>query len=661
MKNLLQLRIGAKHHNDEGFIEELCDLLDETKTFDEVWMATNYGLCSIDEIQKEVPNMRRTAEQIRRRGLIASMQISRTVGHAPTLMKTQSTKGIENAKYNFIRSFDGSFSGGRICYSGDDFRAYTREAMREWGKVGAELVWVDDDVRLWANGILCFCDTCIRKFNEKHGYQFDFDSLKDAFLSDHDEVRENYRVFQIESLTQFARIISESIHESSPDSVMALQQGGRVPIAAQSQAACLDAMYEVTGKNPPCRIGGGFYADHDPSEMLVKAMKINFMISRIPDYVHLRTTEIENLPFVSYGKSVECSALEAALYMAYGANAASVTMMTNKEPLSYHRKIFEKLSLYRPYYEAVTEHNGFLPTGGLTVYQSKTPHLAKMKGQPENTWYNETIFEGIPLMRLGIPVNVEPRGDIYFLSEKAAAQVREDDMETLLRSPVILTGEALRKLCELGYRDPIGADAHLVEEQYRMVTYDLPCEHPITEGFPSDAYADDYYFCKDDQYLIEGEGITPIYEAYSSQYKTKLGTSVAVVTTKYGARWFVKGRALTSPVIPTFRRDMMIRAMNYISEKPLAAYVKSVGQIACIPRVDEKGSVVSVTVLNVSISECEDVELAIANPAGRVARIVDPYLPEKEASLRESGEYFTVKLGDLAPWRVRTVLICKES
>ena len=32
-------------------------------------------------------------------------------------------------------------------------------------------------------------------------------------------------------------------------------------------------------------------------------------------------------------------------------------------------------------------------------------------------------------------------------------------METLLRSPVILTGEALIKLCELGYRDLIGASA----------------------------------------------------------------------------------------------------------------------------------------------------------------------------------------------------------
>ncbi|MBR2611530.1 MAG: hypothetical protein IKC72_00545 [Clostridia bacterium] len=662
MKNLLQLRIGTAHHNDPAFIKELLELLDETRTFDEIWMATDYGLCSLDEIQKHIPNMRKTAEEIRRHGIIASMQISRTIGHAPTLMKTQSTKGMENAKYDFIRFFDGKYDGGRICYSGDDFRAYVHDAMREWGKVGADIVWVDDDVRLWSNGrgILCFCDTCIRKFNEKYGYQFHFDSLKNAFLSDNDEVRENYRVFQIESLAQFARIISESIHDSSPDSVMALQQGGRVPIAAQSQEACLDAMYEVTGKNPPCRVGGGFYADHDPSEMLVKAMKINFMISRLPDYVSLRTTEIENLPFVSYGKSVECSALEAALYMAYGANAASVTMMNNLESLSYHRKIFEKLSLYRPYYEAVTAHNGFLPTGGLTVYQPKTPHLSKMKDAPDNTWYDEVIYEGIPLMRLGIPVNVEPEGDIYFLSAKAAAQVREADMETLLRSPVILTGEALRKLCELGYRDLIGADAHPVADQYKMVTYDLPCEHSITDGFPNFRYSDSYYFCKDTQFLIEGEGIEPIYEAYSSQYKTRLGTSVAVVTTKYGARWFVKGRALANPVVPTFRRDMLIRAMNYISDKPFATYVKSVGQVACVPRVDEQGKVVSVTVLNVSISECEDIELAISNPIGRDARIVDPYLPEKKASLEKLGEYFTVKIGNLAPWRVRTVLIDKE-
>jgi hypothetical protein len=354
---------------------------------------------------------------------------------------------------------------------------------------------------------------------------------------------------------------------------------------------------------------------------------------------------------------VECSALEAGLYMAYGANAASVTMMNNYEPLSYHRSIFEKLSEYRPYYEAVTEHNGYTPSGGLTVYQPKTPHLASMKGAPEGVWYEETIFEGIPLMRLGIPVNVEPKGEIYFLSAKAAAQVREGDMETLLRSPVILTGEALIKLCELGYRDLIGASATPVAKEYQMATYDLPCEHPITEGLPSGRYSDSYYFCKDAQHLIEGEGIEPIYDAYSSQYHTRLGTSMATVTTKYGARWLVKGRALTNPVVPTFRRDMLIRAMNHISEQPLAAYVKSIGQMLCVPRVDAEGSVISVTVLNVSISECKSVELAIANPRGCVGRIVDPYLPEAETSLEKAGEYFTAKIGDLAPWRLRTLLI----
>lgn len=102
---------------------------------------------------------------------------------------------------------------------------------------------------------------------------------------------------------------------------------------------------------------------------------------------------------------------------------------------------------------------------------------------------------------------------------------------------------------------------------------------------------------------------------------------------------------------------MLIRAINHISDKPLAAYVKSIGQMLCVPRVDDEGHVISVTVLNVSISECKGVELAIANPRGCVGRIVDPYLPEAKASLEKAGEYFTAKIGDLAPWRLRTLLI----
>ena len=129
--------------------------------------------------------------------------------------------------------------------------------------------------------------------------------------------------------------------------------------------------------------------------------------------------------------------------------------------------------------------------------------------------------------------------------------------------------------------------------------------------------------------------------------------------TAYGAKWFVKGRALANPVIPMHRRNMLIRAINYMSDTPLCAYVRSYGQIVCVPRVDSEGKVVSVTLLNASISECEDVEVAIASPVGEGYRVIDPYRPTECGSLERDGEYFIARAGSLAPWRVKTILIDK--
>ena len=144
---------------------------------------------------------------------------------------------------------------------------------------------------------------------------------------------------------------------------------------------------------------------------------------------------------------------------------------------------------------------------------------------------------------------------------------------------------------------------------------------------------------------------------YSKPNKEYIGVAAAVVTTERGAKWFVKGRALTSQVIPMSRRNMLVNAINYISRKPLAAYVSSYGQIVCVPRVDTEGRVVSVTVLNVSISDCEDVEISVALPVTEKCKLIDPYQPTKEIKHEKRGDRFAANVGSLAPWRLKTLLI----
>ncbi len=433
------LRTGCKTHFDHDYIDQLIAAIGEAgNCFDEVWLATSYGVPSLSRCKKEAEDMAWAAERFRKAGISASMQLSRTVGHSAGALVTYGGEGVRS-DFGLITSIDGASANGIFCWNSPAFRAYVYEQMKIYAAFGPEIVWVDDDIRLRLLGrsqALCFCDECIRLFNERYGYRYDRISLKNDFLNDL-SVREKYIQFQTDTLADFAGVISEAIHEVSPDTIMALQNGGNTMLAINAQRACLDRMYEVTGKAPAFRAGGGFYNDHQPKDMFVKAMIINYMNARLPEYVKARSCEIENLPFTAYGKSPECTCIEAAVYLAYGCNEASVTLMRDYEPLEWHMRMFRKISQYRPFFEAYEKHNTGTVNGGIVVYQPIRSNYIVPNQDGYPFWNDTCIWEIADKLRWGIPFSTSVKGNAYYLTAKAFDFLNEEDMEFLADKTVI--------------------------------------------------------------------------------------------------------------------------------------------------------------------------------------------------------------------------------
>lgn len=442
------LRTGCKTHFDHDYIDQLIAAIGEAgNCFDEVWLATSYGVPSLSRCKKEAEDMAWAAERFRKAGISASMQLSRTVGHSAGALATYGGEGVR-ADFGLITSIDGASANGIFCWNSPAFRAYVYEQMKIYAAFGPEIVWVDDDIRLRLLGrsqALCFCDECIRLFNERYGYRYDRISLKNDFLNDL-SVREKYIQFQTDTLADFAGVISEAIHEVSPDTIMALQNGGNTMLAINAQRACLDRMYEVTGKAPAFRAGGGFYNDHQPKDMFVKAMIVNYMNARLPEYVKARSCEIENLPFTAYGKSPECTCIEAAVYMAYGCNEASVTLMRDYEPLEWHMRMFRKISQYRPFFEAYEKHNAGTVNGGIVVYQPIRSNYIVPNQDGYPFWNDTCIWEIADKLRWGIPFSTSVKGNAYYLTAKAFDFLNEEDMEFLADKTVIAEPGFLQKI-----------------------------------------------------------------------------------------------------------------------------------------------------------------------------------------------------------------------
>ncbi len=652
---IFSLRLGCLSHRDPEYIDLLiAELKRAGDCIDEIWLATSYGLPSVEDCKREAVLLGDAAEKFRTAGFIASIQVSRTVGHGDTLLTTYGSEGVSNLNADMITDIDGNKSKAQFCWNNKAFREFIRECLEAYMTFGPEIVWTDDDLRLRAIGCskaLCFCDHCISLFNERFGYDLTRDELRERFLHTDADIRRQYIDFQTETLADFGRLISEAVHKVSPKSRIALQNGGSTMLAVNAQRSVLNAMKEVTGLSPAFRAGGGFYHDHDPAQMLNKAILLNYMNSRLPAYVTMRSCEIENLPFVAYGKSPECACIEAALYIAYGCNMASVTLMRTHEPLEYHRRMFERIAQYKPYYNAVVKANTETANSGLCVYQPVRSHYVYHEVNAKEAWNDTVVWDFCKLMRCGIPFHAEPSGDVFILSPKAACYICDEDMDVLLRSPVVTDAETIERLIRCGYGDKLNVQVRMLPDNCRTRVFERPCEHPINAGLALTNWSDKRAFS------ISGDDIERVAEYYTFLDNEYCGCASAVITTAYGAKWFVKGMGLTNDIISHQRRDQFVHAVHYIAGRDVLTYEATENQTAVIPRINADGKTVTVTLLNVSITRSENMRIAVTSPANTErCTVLDPYSEPKSVPVIKKNGSFTVTLDVLDPWRVKTIV-----
>lgn len=652
------LRTGCKDHLDHAYIERLIACLKDCgNCIDDVWLATSYGIPSKEQYEKEAADMAWAAEKFRAAGITASMQISRTIGHHLHNMLTNGCDGVRE-EFDVITSWDGVESPGVFCWNNESFRAYVRDELATYAAAfHPSYAWVDDDIRLRLVGnskALCFCDNCIRLFNEVHGYAYDRATLKADFLSDL-TVREQYINYQMKTLQDFAGVISEAVHDASPETVMGLQNGGETDFATNTQRANLDKMREVTGKAPGFRGGCVFYTDHQPQGMFEKALVLHYMNSRLPDYVTTRSCEIENLPFTAYGKSPECTALEAALYLAYGCNEASVTLMRQSEPLEWHARMFERLAQYRPYYNAYTHHNEGTAVGGISIYQSPRAHYAKCDKNGEPFFNDNCIRETHPKLRWGLPIHSAPRGNVYLLTKKACEYLNEDDLKFLAKETVLADADCIERLQELGYAGILKGGVEPLSAEYQPAVYARTTDHPINDGWQ---YDNQSYFAGI-KHRIVGEEIEPLTRCHGyHDGGMEHGVTAALIPTTAGAKWVVTATTLEYIQSSYRNRETLRRALDYVAKTPLPAFVSSPEQMVAVPRVNKEGQTVSVMLLNASLTDSENFAVTVRNPANaQQCTLIDPYGEPQILPLQKRGDDYIVTVPALRAWRVVSILI----
>lgn len=661
---MLTQRLGSATQKNPAFIDKLVNTIKNNPgSCDEVWFASDYGFPNLEVHEKTARTIMEQAEKFRKIGVRVSLQISNTLGHGE-YMKAQDCGGLiyENSKVEHLVGCDGTVAGYCFCWNGEHFRDYVVKELQAYAEIKPHTVWFDDDLRPVNHAPVsegCFCDNCIRKFNQQYGTAFTRESLVEAIGYGDPKYREMYAAFTRASLYDFARLMAKTVCDISPDTEMGYQFYCNGGLTGFNFDYIFDGLRDGSGKPAKSRPGGGCYDAHNPNDILYKSMQIDYQNSMLPPYVKEIRPEIENLPDVVYGKSIASTCFETTVNFARGANAMSYAMIMNDyESFDWHNKMFGAFSANRKYWEKLAELSSSTAPGGLSLYHSGNMWKRKLSRDEKPLAYaREPVFCHDSLITTGIPVTHFQGEGLCILTGEIAEVISDEDIEALLKRNVLADGAAACALTQRGFGEKLGITAEKIESRPFRIEYE---DNEITGAFRGKKWKKSICCPIYDFRLTPcGSGVTVLsrYDTNARDVapapgKYPFGIAEALTKTEYGSQWAVLGYEPWTNIICTDRRNFLLTVADYLG-KGVPAYVESALQSVIIPRMKD-GKVFSVSVINCELYGSEKVTVKIRNPYGEKPVYMDKdeaYTPD----FTVNGNEMTVEIKNIPGWSVGTV------
>ncbi len=672
---MLVQRLSMIHQKDSEYLKELVESIKKYGgCCDEMWLTTDYGYPSLETHKKSAEQILHSAKFLRENGFIVSMQVANTIGHGE-YMSSRDCSGLvyEGSPVGKMVDIQGKPNNYCFCYNDEYFREYIKNSILAYKDVKPKKLWIDDDFRLFHHGstnIGCFCENCVKKFNEKNGTNYTRDEVGELFMKD-EKVRKLYAEFMGDSLADFIRAILTPFHEACPDTIFCLQYGDMKTALTANVKKALVAMKEISGHDPETRPGGGVYEDYNPNFIVRGMLHVNLLNKQLPDCVKGTMPEIENLPDVVYGKSPAGTLMTTTLHFA-GAGSTDMTyamVMRTYEPMSYHETIFKEFDRQRPYWEKLVEVNRQTIQGGLNfVFAEDT--MRETETHPFNSVFDfhVGVYDGVTeFLRTGIPLAYDgkKKDGVYFVTKENAHFLSEEQMQDLLNHPVICDAEVFMRINEkyhafdCDYQRVDGATANKLACCF--TDSDANGEFK-NKTYPKSFYNPTLYRCLNYQdkatveplsyYTSSAKDITV---ACEGEYP--YGITDCLVTSKNGVKWVVCGTDILNPTISVDRRNQLLGVIEKICPNSVKTVVDGTSQIMQMPRETLDGKVKSVSLLNMTIGNSGEITVRIKNPVGEKFTFIGQYIDEIELKATKNGDEYVLTIPSLSAWTLGTVFI----
>lgn len=641
---LLSMRLFDHHRDPQLLADHLALMLRQREACDEVWFASSYGFPPLAYHQEGARQMAEAAAHVRAAGISASLQISNTLGHGAYLKFLDFT-GLTHP----MVGDDGTVSPYAWCPRVPEFHTYLDGLTCAYCAWQPDRLWIDDDMRMHHHAPAeygCFCEHCLAEFSTVVGQMWTREALVKAINEENDlATRAAWLQFGRESLAGVARTVGRAAIAVAPECQLGFQHcdlnwgGYNGPDWKPVYAALREASGRAVGSRP----GGGFYHDHQPREMLYKALMTGLQTARLPADIGPVCYECENLPGSRFGKSAQGTALECTLAIAYGCDSLSFTPLMFPHETTWHETMLAQLSAYRPFWERYVAANVGTNNAGVDVVLSHERAQRELRPSERRFAWATSGFGAIsPTATLGLPLSWES-GMAAWLSADSAVGVNEADLRRLLARGLLVDGAALEILEQRGL-------AHLLGLRYQPVATAFNYLH-LSDDALNGEHAGQQVVCGCFMFgKAHGCEVTEGHARILSRYVHHDGTlaEVEAVAIEHvdGGRLVVFGWGVGNATVTTSRRQQILAAANWVSHGRLPVQLDTPSPVVVVPRCDANGRLATVLLLNVSLDPTPVLTLSMSNTdsAGRWT-----WLRPLEADVILPAEN-TVTLPPLAPW-----------
>lgn len=479
-----------------------------------------------------------------------------------------------------------------------------------------ELSWQPPNVNFG-----CFCPLHLSAFARREGRSFKREELLELFSKTDPEtiaLRRNWAALSRDTLAGFAKLIREKVDKVAPETRISLCQSGVADFDGDFTEAVTRAFAGNT--RPLTRLYGSSYSSDDPVSMpgsIFHALYSRQHLGADIECIH----ESDTYPHTRFFMSAAKIRSFMTVAFAYGFNDSLFYSTQYLDNLLEERGYLEMFKKEAKRFSKIKAEVVDAPVAGCEIQYLPFAHTGvsyKLSGTgwggrpnaPMNPWVNI-------LARFGIPYSSK-NGKVKVLSGAALNVMKDEEINALLRSAVLLDGQAAYVLSQRGFGKLIGAgvtpgkEANFCFEGVRNIKKHKNLKGELMYNLifaPAGSEGGKFYVLNPNPHT---EIITDFLDPEEKpvipgfiRFENEWGGRVAITA------FDLQGNG-SSGVFNYKKKELIRETIEWLGKEPLPVFVRDLPNVFCICNKSNAGNYLIVTVINLSSDHATALSIDVA-------------------------------------------------